>query len=84
MNSGLATLIAAACGAIGGGIAALMLPPDKFAWTGFVLLPLFVLLEGCLEQFRMLFGGDRNIARVTLASATVAAFYVAWFALRPV
>jgi hypothetical protein len=83
MHSGMATLIAAACGATAGGISAVMLPPEKFAWTGFALLPLFVVLEACLNRFPTLFGGDRNIARVTLASALVASFYLAWIALRP-
>ena len=46
---------------------------DKFAWTGFVLVPLFLLLEVLLKYFVALFGGDRNAARFTLASALVAA-----------
>src|SRR5262250_2972313 len=54
------TVIAAALGAIAGAMAASQLPSDKFAWTGFALAPLFVLLELLLKQFAVVFGGDRN------------------------
>ena len=63
-------------------MAASMLPSDKFAWTGFALVPLFLLLEVFLKHFVALFGGDRNAARFTLASAIVVGFYGAWFGVR--
>ena len=78
----LATIVAAAIGAAAGAVAALMVPSDKFAWTGFALLPLFLLLEASLDRLAGRFGGDRNTARITLAGAIVAGFYGAWFALR--
>lgn len=76
------TLIAAALGATVGAMAASKLPSDKFAWTGFALAPLFVLLEVLLKQFAVVFGGDRNAARLTLAGAIVVGFYAAWFGVR--
>jgi hypothetical protein len=75
-------VIAAAVGAVAGAIAAVKLPADKFAWTGFALLPLFLLLESALERLLPLFGGDRNAARLSLAGALVVGFYGAWFAVR--
>jgi hypothetical protein len=63
-------------------MAASKLPGEKFAWTGFVLLPLFLLLELFLKHLAVLFGGDRNAARFTLASALAAGFYGAWFGVR--
>ena len=77
-----ATVIAAALGAVAGGIAAATLPAEKFAWTGFALVPAFVLLEVLLKHFVALFKGDLNAARIMLASALVAGFYAAWFAAR--
>ena len=84
MNPGAVvfTIVAAALGAVAGGIAAATLPSDKFAWTGFALVPLFLLLEIFLKHFAAHFGGDRNIARITLAGALVAGFYAAWFVVR--
>jgi len=82
LRSALAIVAAAAVGAVAGAIAASKLPSDRFAWTGFALLPLFMLLEFYLKHFAKLFGGDRNTARVALAGAVVAGFYGAWFAFR--
>jgi uncharacterized membrane protein YfcA len=76
------TAITAALGAIAGAMAASKLPSDKFAWTGFALAPLFVLLELLLKQLAMVFGGDRNATRLTLAGALVVGFYAAWFGVR--
>jgi uncharacterized membrane protein YfcA len=81
-RSGAATVVAAALGAFAGALAASKLPSDKFAWTGFALVPLFVLLEVFLKYFVALFAGDRNAARITLAGAIVVGFYGAWFGIR--
>ena len=75
-------VVAAVLGAVAGAMAASKLPGEKFAWTGFVLLPLFVLLEASLSRFAALFGRDRNATRFTLAGAIVVAFYGAWFGVR--
>ena len=82
LRSAAASVVAAAVGAVAGAMAASKLPSDKFAWTGFALLPLFLLLEVFLKHFVALFGGDRNAARITLAGALVAGFYGAWFGVR--
>jgi uncharacterized membrane protein YfcA len=82
LRSGIAIVAAAALGAIAGAMAATKLPSNKFAWTGFVLVPLFLLLEVLLKQLGPLFGGDRNMARIMLAGALVAGFYGAWFGIR--
>ena len=66
-RSAAAVVIAAALGAAAGAIAGLMLPADKFAWTGFALLPLFVLVEASLNRFSALIAADRNSARAILA-----------------
>ena len=83
-RSAAAIIVAGGLGAIAGAIAASRLPSDKFAWTGFVLLPFFMVLELYLRHSAGLFGGDRNVARLALAGAVVAGFYGAWFAFRPV
>ena len=82
LGAALVTIVATALGAAAGGIAASTLPSDKFAWTGFALVPLFLLLEVFLKHFAAHFGGDRSIARITLAGALVAGFYAAWFVVR--
>jgi len=82
LRSGIAIVAAAALGAVAGAIAASKLPSNKFAWTGFVLVPLFLLLEALLGYLGALFGGDRNVARLMLAGAIVAGFYGAWFGVR--
>jgi len=82
LRSGAAMVVAAALGAVAGAVAATKLPSDKFAWTGFALVPLFLLLEVFLKHLVPLFGGDRNAARITLAGAVVAGFYGAWFGVR--
>jgi len=63
-------------------VAASKLPSDKFIWTGFVLVPFFVLLEAFFKHFVVLFRGNSNAARLTLAGALVVGFYVTWFAVR--
>jgi hypothetical protein len=63
-------------------MAASKLPPDKFIWTGFVLVPFFVLLEVFSKHLFALFGGNMNAARLSLAGALVAGFYATWFAVR--
>ena len=60
LRSAAVAVIAAALGAIAGGMAAWKLPSDKFAWTGFALAPLRVLLELLLKQLAIVFGGDRS------------------------
>jgi uncharacterized membrane protein YfcA len=82
LHGAVAAVVAAALGAVAGGLAATLLPGDKFAWTGFALVPLFVLLEAALTHLAETFGGDRNAARLTLAGAIVAGFYAAWFGVR--
>ena len=82
LRSAAATVVAAALGAIAGGIAASKLPSDKFIWTGFFLVPFFVLLEVFSKYLVALFRGNSNAARLTLAGAVVVAFYVTWFAVR--
>src|SRR2546425_5298534 len=82
LRSATVTVVAAALGAIAGGMAASRLPSDKFIWTGFVLAPLLVLLEVFFKHFVALFGGNANAARFTLAGAVVLGFYGTWFAVR--
>jgi len=82
LRSAAATVVAAALGAIAGGLAASKLPDDKFIWTGFVLAPLLVLLEVFFKRLVALFDGNANAARLMLAGAIVAGFYVTWFAVR--
>jgi uncharacterized membrane protein YfcA len=82
LRSAAATVVAAALGAFAGGLVASKLPSDKFAWTGFVLVPLLVLLELCFKRLVILFAGNAQAARFTLAGAIVVAFYAAWFAIR--
>jgi uncharacterized membrane protein YfcA len=82
LRSAAATIVAAALGAIAGGLAASKLPTDKFAWTGFALVPLLILLEACLKRLVALFDGNAQAARFTLAGAIVVAFYATWFAVR--
>jgi hypothetical protein len=82
LRSATATVVAAALGAIAGGLAGSKLPDDKFIWTGFVLAPLLVLLEVLFKWLVALFDGNANAARLMLAGAIVAAFYVTWFAVR--
>jgi hypothetical protein len=77
-----ATIVAGTLGAVAGGIAATRLPSDKFAWTGFALVPLLVLLEVLLKRLVVLFAGDVQATRFTLAGAIVVAFYASWFSLR--
>jgi uncharacterized membrane protein YfcA len=82
LRSGSAMVVAAALGAVAGAIAASKLSSEQFAWTGFFLVPLFLLLEILLKHVVALFGGNRDVARFTLAAAIVAGFYGAWFGLR--
>jgi uncharacterized membrane protein YfcA len=82
LRSGAAIVVAAALGAVAGGLAASRLPNDKFAWTGFALVPLFLFLEAVLKHVTPMFGGDRNAARFTLAGALVVGFYGAWLGVR--
>jgi hypothetical protein len=82
LRSAAATVVAAALGAIAGGLAASKLPSDKFLWTGFVLAPLLVLLELFFKHVVGLFGGNANTARFTLVGAIVIAFYGTWFLVR--
>ena len=82
VRSGSAMVVAAALGAMAGAFAASKLSGEAFAWTGFFLVPLFLLLEVSLKHLMAHFGGNRDVARVTLATAIVAGFYGAWFGLR--
>lgn len=81
VHAGVSVVVAAALGATAGALAASRIPADKFAWTGLVLLPLFVLIEALLGRFVAVFG-DRSTARLALAGALVAGFYVAWIVVR--
>ena len=83
LRSAAATVVAAALGAVAGGLAASNLPSDKFAWTGFALVPLFALIELTFKRVVVLFSGNAQAARFTLVTAIVVAFYAAWFAVRP-
>ena len=80
-NRLVAIVAAAALGAVAGGLAASLLPADRFAWTGIALLPLFALLEAQLKRAAALFDGDLNATRLSLAGAIVVGFYATWFAL---
>ncbi len=82
LRSAAATAVAAALGAVAGGMAASKLPSDKLIWTGFALAPLLVLLEVFFRHFVALFGGNANAARFTLAGAIVLGFYGTWVAVR--
>lgn len=82
LRSAAAMVVAAAVGAVAGALAAAKLSGDKFAWTGFVLLPLFLLLELFLKHLVTMFDDDRNAARFALAGALVIGFYGAWFGVR--
>jgi uncharacterized membrane protein YfcA len=82
LRSAAATVVAAALGAVAGGLTASKLPTDKFAWTGFALLPLLALVEVLLKRLAVLFDGNAQAARFTLAGAIVVAFYATWFAVR--
>ena len=75
-------VIAGALGAAAGSVAALLLPAGQFAWSGFALVPLFVMLESLLKHATPAFGGDPNATRVWLAGAILVCFYAAWFVLR--
>jgi hypothetical protein len=78
----VAMVIAAIAGALAGAMAVSRLPADKFMWTGFVLVPLFVLVEVFVRPLAGLFGGSPTLTRMMLVSAIVAGFYGAWFLLR--
>ena len=82
LRGAAATVVAAALGAIAGGMAASKLPSDKFIWTGFALAPLLVLVEVFFKHFVALFGGNANTARFTLVGAMVLGFYGTWFLVR--
>ena len=82
LRSAVITIVAGTLGAIAGALAGSRIPSDKFAWTGFALAPLFVLLELMLKHLATAFGGDRNATRFTLAGAIVVGFYGAWFGMR--
>jgi MFS-type transporter involved in bile tolerance (Atg22 family) len=82
LRSAAATIVAAALGAIAGGMAASKLPSDKFLWTGFILAPFLILLEVFFKHFVALFGGNANTARFTLVGAIVLGFYGTWFLVR--
>ena len=77
-----AIVIAGVLGAVAGGVAASLLPAGQFAWSGFALMPLFILLESLLKHASPAFGDDANVTRVWLAGAVLVCFYAAWFALR--
>ena len=78
----VATVIAGVLGAVAGSAAVSLLPAGQFAWSGFALLPLFILLESLLKHATPAFGGDPNAARVWLAGAMLVCFYAAWFLVR--
>lgn len=82
LRSAAATVVAGILGAIAGAIAATRIPGDKFAWTGFALVPLLALLELLFKYLVVLFAGNAHATRFTLAGAIVVAFYAAWFSLR--
>ena len=78
----VAIAIAGVLGAVAGGLAVSLLPAGQFAWSGFAVLPLFVLLESRLKHAAPAFGGDANAARGWLVGSILVCFYAAWFALR--
>jgi uncharacterized membrane protein YfcA len=82
LRSAAATVVAGVLGAIAGAIAATRIPSDKFAWTGFALVPLLILLELLFKPLVVLFAGNAQATRFTLAAAIVVAFYASWFSLR--
>jgi hypothetical protein len=82
LRGAVAMVIAAAAGALAATMAVSRLPADKFMWTGFVLLPFFVLVEVFLRPLAGLFGGNPMLTRMMLVSAIVAGFYGAWFLLQ--
>lgn len=82
LRSAAATVVAGILGAIAGAIAATRIPSDKFAWTGFALVPLLALLELLFRYLVVLFAGNAQATRFTLAGAIVVAFYASWFSLR--
>jgi uncharacterized membrane protein YfcA len=82
LRSAAATVVAGILGAIAGAIAATRIPSDKFAWTGFALVPLLALLELLFKYLVPLFAGNAQATRFTLAGAIVVAFYASWFSLR--
>jgi uncharacterized membrane protein YfcA len=82
LRSAAATVVAGILGAIAGAIAATRIPSDKFAWTGFALVPLLALLELLFKYLVVLFAGNAQATRFTLAGAIVVAFYASWFSLR--
>ena len=81
-RSGSIIVVAAAIGAVTGAVAASTLSAEQFAWTGFFLVPIFLVLEVSLKHLLALFGGNRDVARFMLAAAIVAGFYGAWFGVR--
>jgi hypothetical protein len=82
LRGAVAMVIAAAAGALAGAMAVSRLPADKFMWTGFVLVPFFVLVEVFLRRLAGLFGDNPTVTRMMLVSAIVAGFYGAWFLLQ--
>ena len=82
LRSAAATVVAGILGAIAGAIAATRIPSDKFAWTGLALVPLLALLELLFRYLVVLFAGNAQATRFTLAGAIVVAFYASWFSLR--
>jgi hypothetical protein len=75
-------IVVVALGGIAGAVAGRLLPPEAFRYTGFILAPLFLLLEALLGRLAGSFGGDRNITRLVLAGALVGGFYAAWLYVR--
>ena len=75
-------IVVVAFGGIVGAVAGRLLPPDAFRYTGFILAPLFLLLEALIGRVVGSFGGDRNTARLVLAGGLVGGFYAAWLYVR--
>ena len=82
LGSALIAIVVVAFGGIAGAIAGRLLPPEAFRYTGFILAPLFLLLEALLGRLAGSFGNDRNVARLVLAGALVGGFYAAWLYVR--
>jgi hypothetical protein len=83
LRSVVIPIVVVAFGGIAGAVAGRLLPAETFRYTGFILAPLFLLLEVLLGHLAGSFGGDRNITRLVLAGALVGGFYAAWLYVRP-
>jgi hypothetical protein len=78
-----AATFSALLGAGAGILMAYVAPGDKFSWAGLAVAPLWLLLEIVFELIVGIFGAYSRIARVSVTSAVLLGFYIAWFSIRP-